>query len=55
MIITGLKERHKIEMKEIEKEKKVMVGVIEEMKLRSRCEVAKLEDNLSEANEQVLQ
>ena len=54
-IIKGMKERHEIERKEIENENKMLARELEEWKINSKCENARLEDKLSDANDQIMQ
>ncbi|XP_063682970.1 coiled-coil domain-containing protein 57-like [Bolinopsis microptera] len=50
-----LKEQHESERKERESETQVLSYNLEQLKLRNKCDMARLEDRLTEANENVSQ
>ena len=50
-----LKEQHESERKERESETQVLSCNLEQLKLRNKCDMARLEDRLTEANENVSQ
>ena len=50
-----LKEQHESERKERESETQVLSCNLEQLKLSNKCDMARLEDRLTEANENVSQ